>query len=124
MMRKPTTKEVARFFDKVQITSHCWLWMATTFNGYGLLGFNGKTVRAHRFSYELFVALIEPGKMILHRRECGNRNCINPHHLYMGTHADNMRDKEIWGKSAENRVNRISNVKELEDLAGGKPSGR
>ncbi len=117
MMRKPTTAEVARFFDKVQITKHCWLWIGAITLGYGQLDFNGKTAKAHRFSYELFVGPIETGKMILHKRECGNRNCVNPHHLYMGTHADNMRDMVLWGKSAKNRVNRISNVQELQELA-------
>lgn len=97
-MDRPTTAEVARFFDKVRITKHCWLWEAYTLpNGYGQFKFRYSNVRAHRFSYELFVAPIELGKHILHRRECGNRNCVNPNHLYMGTNADNMRDRGVWG---------------------------
>ncbi len=97
-MDRPTTKEVARFFDKVQITKHCWLWEAQISDkGYGQFKFHGSGIPAHRFSYQLFVGPIEPGKMILHRRECGNRSCVNPNHLYMGTNADNVRDRELWG---------------------------
>ncbi len=96
-MNKITTSGIARFFDNVRITVHCWLWETYKSNGYGYFWFNGKMVRSHRFSYELFVGLIEPGKHILHRKECGNRDCVNPHHLYMGTNTDNMRDKMIWG---------------------------
>ncbi len=100
-MDSPMTKEVARFFDKVNITRHCWLWSAAKYrNGYGAFSFCGGNIKAHRFSYELFVGPIEMGKLILHRRECGNRNCVNPNHLYMGTHRDNMRDMCIWGNIA------------------------
>ncbi len=93
-MDRPTTKEVARFFDKVNITKHCWLWTATIGNKYGQFWFKGGIIRAHRFSYALFVGAIEPGKHILHRRECDNPSCVNPLHLYMGTHQDNMRDRD------------------------------
>ncbi len=97
-MDRPTTAEVARFFDKVRVTKHCWLWEASL-NGkrYGHFWHRGQNIKAHRFSYALFVRPIKPGKQILHRRECGNPSCVNPHHLYMGTHTDNMRDKKIWG---------------------------
>ncbi len=99
-MDRPTTAEVARFFDKVRITKHCWLWIASlSRNGYGRFRFNGRIMSAHRFSYGLFVRPIEPSKYILHRRECGNRNCVNPNHLYQGTQLDNVRDRELWGKS-------------------------
>lgn len=99
-MDRPTTKVVARFFDYVQITKHCWLWLGhLNHNGYGLFRFNKGRGKAHRFSYALFVGPIEPGKHILHRRECGNPSCVNPNHLYMGTNADNVRDRMMWGKS-------------------------
>ncbi len=115
-MRKPTTKEIARFFDKVQITKHCWLWTAALRCGYGHFGFDKGTIVAHRFSYALFVRPIESGKQILHRRECGNRNCVNPHHLYMGTHADNIRDRIIWGKSLAGEAHGNSKLSEKDVL--------
>ena len=98
-MDRPTTAGVARFFDNVRITKSCWLWMGYfDGNGYGCFGFRGGKVSSHRFSYQLFVGPIELGKYILHRRECGDRRCVNPNHLYMGTNADNVRDRELWGK--------------------------
>ncbi len=98
-MDRPETKDIARFFDNVSITKHCWLWTShKNQKGYGRFRLHGSRFLAHRFSYELFVGPIEPGKQILHRRECGNPACVNPNHLYMGTNADNVRDRELWGK--------------------------
>ena len=99
-MDKPTTKELAHFLTHVNITKSCWLWIGClNKKGYGYFWYRGKNIKAHRFSYRMFVAPTESDKQILHRRECGNRNCVNPHHLYMGTNDDNIRDKILWGKS-------------------------
>src|SRR5882762_7058372 len=38
------------------------------------------------------------GKMILHT--CDNAWCINPDHLYVGTHGDNMKDRSVRGRVA------------------------
>lgn len=100
-MGHPATAVVARFFDKVQITKSCWLWIGAKHEGYGAFYFRGKTFRAHRFSYELFVGPIEQGKMVLHRRECDNPSCVNPNHLYMGTQVDNTRDMMMWGNPVD-----------------------
>ncbi len=118
-MIRPTTKEVARFFDKVRITKHCWLWLAgVDKNGYGKVRFRDiSTIRAHRFSYELFVGPIELGELILHRRECGNPSCVNPNHLYMGTNIDNMRDRDTWGNGARGERSGVSKLSDSDVLA-------
>lgn len=116
-MIKPTTAEVACFFDKVRITKHCWLWLAPlNSKGYGQFRYDNRRIQAHRFSYGLFVRPIEDGKMILHRRECGNRNCVNPHHLYMGTNADNMRDMMLWGNATNGENNGYAKLSESDVL--------
>lgn len=40
--------------------------------------------------WQLTNRYIPDGKYILHK--CDIRNCVNPNHLYIGTHRDNMRD--------------------------------
>ncbi len=118
MMDKPTTKELARFFDKVQVTKHCWLWTGKASKGkYGQFYFRGRAVLVHRFSYELFVGPIKPGFCILHTRECGNPTCVNPHHLYMGTHADNMRDMVLWGNQCRGEDHPFVKLSEEDVLA-------
>jgi len=71
----------------------CWLWIGHQRNKkqqYGAITIKCRANYAHRVSYETFVGKI-PDKMdLLHK--CDTPSCINPDHLFVGTHADNMRD--------------------------------
>jgi hypothetical protein len=37
----------------------------------------------------------DPDKQLNHINSCNNSACWNPHHVYEGTHTDNMRDIQI-----------------------------
>ena len=80
-----------RFMKKTEIIeSGCWLWLGyTDRKGYGIFGVSsGKTVKAHRFSYELFVGPIPEGLPLDHL--CRTRNCVNPFHLEPVTNQENV----------------------------------
>ncbi len=96
-MAKLTTAE--RFWAKVNKTSHCWLWTSAVQSGYGVfwLG-DGKSVKAHRFSYVLHFGEIPTGMMVCHR--CDTPTCIKPDHLFIGTAADNMADRDSKHRQA------------------------
>jgi hypothetical protein len=92
-----------RFWPKVRKTETCWLWLASTDkDGYGQIG-SGITVRnpthtmlkAHRVSWELVNGVIPEGLSCLHK--CNNPICVNPGHLYLGTHLDNTLDVVACG---------------------------
>lgn len=69
----------------------CIPWpRATDERGRGQIWENGKKKLAHRWAWKKVRGEIPEGMLICHR--CDNPGCINPHHLYVGTHADNMRD--------------------------------
>lgn len=78
--------------------SGCWLWTAGVgIGGYGRLWCGaGLTRYAHRFSYELAFGPVPSGMFVCHR--CDTPACVNPDHLFLGTHRDNMRDMQQKGR--------------------------
>lgn len=86
-----------RFWEKVEKTEGCWNWTAAkSTHGYGRIILNRKLENAHRVSYELLVGAIPEGGHLLH--SCDNRRCVNPAHLTVGTHKQNMEDMSAKGR--------------------------
>lgn len=77
----------------------CWLWkLGLTPNGYGVAGRStaNRRVKAHRAAWEAANGPIPSGLCVCHR--CDVRHCCNPDHLFLGTRADNARDKVEKGR--------------------------
>lgn len=92
------SKPKEEFHNKYKIMpSGCWHWIGSIdVNGYGRIGSNHKTIKAHRLSYEVNIGKIPNGLLVCHR--CDNPPCVNPNHLFLGTIKDNNDDKISKGR--------------------------
>lgn len=76
----------------------CWLFTGSlSQERYGKIRHGWFIVLAHRLMYELVTGLRPDGMEVCHR--CDNPTCCNPDHLFLGTHAENMRDSARKGRS-------------------------
>ncbi|HEY1309296.1 MAG TPA: HNH endonuclease signature motif containing protein [Vicinamibacterales bacterium] len=96
--------EPERFWAKVdrREPEECWLRSGAAHGQMGYAAFKPTGWRvpmgAHRYSWLLHFGEIPAGSYVLHI--CHNPRCVNPGHLYLGTHAENMRDMVVSGRSA------------------------
>lgn len=84
--------------------SDCWLWDAgCSGKGYGQF-WDGERLRgAHRVAFELYIGTVPCGLHVLHK--CDVPRCVNPAHLWLGTNADNMADRDNKGRQARGDAN-------------------
>ncbi len=117
MSRKQTPES---FWAKVRVGSdaECWEWSGACNNtGYGIVGWHSGHYTAHRIAAWLSGLVVEPNAPksskapthVLHR--CDNRKCCNPHHFFLGTFTDNMRDAYAKNRKAQPKGERHANAK-------------
>lgn len=106
-----------RFTEKIEYDTNagCWLWSANVSNkGYGVFSVGKKSegaAFAHRFSYQTFVGEIPASLFVCHR--CDTPACVNPNHLFLGSHLDNMRDMHAKGRWTGNNRGELNGQSKL-----------
>ena len=76
----------------------CWIFDGSIRkDGYGHVRFTGKRYLAHRLYWIIFRGYIfDKNLHVLHK--CDVRSCVNPDHLFLGTHTENMQDMMRKGR--------------------------
>ena len=86
------TKDRFWKFVPLRQAGECWNWDGYYGNDkYGQFQYNYKLYSVHRFSYIMHYGNIPDGLLVCHK--CDNKRCVNPMHLYLGTHLDNIMDR-------------------------------
>jgi hypothetical protein len=81
------------------VESGCWLWTgALDRKGYGQMNVGGKTTSATHFS--LFMdGRPRPHKNACALHRCDTPACVNPDHLWWGSHKENSQDMAAKGRN-------------------------
>lgn len=101
---------IVRFWSFVNKTKKCWLWTGSRYQrGAGAFFDGSKNTRASRWSYEYHIGPIKKGYFVCHK--CDEPLCVNPEHLFLGTHADNMKDMTLkerhWSQTRKDKWNKF-----------------
>lgn len=121
-----------RFWNKVDIKEpdECWIWKGAKLrDGYGSFILDTKTkkmIQAHRYSYIThYKTIILPIDFVCHK--CDNSSCVNPYHLFIGTHRENMKDRQDKGRQARGEkisILKVEEVKQIKSLISNKTPRR
>lgn len=87
------------FYKNTKKPEGCWDWIGRggKSKSYPRTSINMIPMLAHRASWIIHFGDIPNGLHVLHR--CDNRRCVNPDHLFLGTHQDNMKDRDLKGRN-------------------------
>lgn len=103
-MKRTPEQQIAQFWERVDKSGGedaCWNWTRGCSGGasersYGQYYMGERKVTTHRLAYQLVYGEIPSGMEVCHT--CDNPSCCNPRHLFLGTHKDNMQDRERKGR--------------------------
>jgi DNA-directed RNA polymerase subunit H (RpoH/RPB5) len=120
MRKSPPKLPIKERFESKFISepnSGCWLWTASyRTTGYGQFNFTGyRPEIASRSAYKIYIGPIPKNMEVCHK--CDTPACVNPKHLFLGSHTDNMHDSSMKKRlhfGEENGMNKLTEKQIIE----------
>lgn len=103
--QKYCSKKCSLMDNTVKRKDGCWFYKKYIAHQYPSIKWFNKNIRASRVSYEVFKGPIGD-KLVLHT--CDKSKCVNPDHLYLGTHKDNAYDAKVRGRFSRGQFSHLS----------------
>lgn len=104
-------KQIDALYSKIEDSSDseaCWIFTGYIRpDGYGDIKLSGtrKNIRPHRLSKAIADGIPLPKSDVFACHKCDNPRCVNPNHIFWGSHADNMGDMANKGRATGNKMN-------------------
>jgi hypothetical protein len=111
--KKTYGSPIERFMTKIEMVteSGCWIWIGHIDScGYGRFRFKRQSAGlAHRFAFKMKNPDVDiDGLEVCHK--CDLPCCVNPDHLFVGTHKDNMNDRDAKGRVRSGEMSGVAKI--------------
>jgi hypothetical protein len=112
----PTLKERLESKISMEPMTGCWLWTGfCSPTGYGHIGLNNVVYLVSRMAWQIYRGPIPEGMDVCHT--CDTPQCASPHHLFLGTHTDNLQDAVKKGRMSMGEKVHWAKLKEAQVIA-------